>query len=74
MFYEAIGEVGVAFGGLLHEVDAAAGRIHLFAPEPVGRAGGKAKAAVDALLIKLGGRRIVIVENRGATGPVIADH
>ncbi len=61
----AVGEPGFAFGAQLHQVDAPAGRIHLFAPQRVGGAGGQAEAAVDALVVQFRCRRIVIVENGG---------
>jgi len=46
---EGLVERRVALGGGLHHVDAAAGRVHLLAPEDVGGAGGEAEAAVDAV-------------------------
>jgi hypothetical protein len=51
-----------AFGGELHQVDAAAWRVHLLAPEDVGRADGETETAVHALVDDFGGRRVVSVE------------
>ena len=55
----------LALAGLAHHVDAAAGGVHLFAPEDVGGAGGEAEAAVDAVFEELALGRIVGVEVRG---------
>ena len=52
----------VAFAREFHQVNAAAGRIHFFVPENVGRADGQAEAAVDAVLDDLFGGRMVRVE------------
>src|SRR5215218_10399807 len=53
---------GLALAPDLHQVDAAPGRVHLLAPEHVGRAGGQAEAAVDAVVDQLLGGRVVVVE------------
>ena len=52
-------------GGFGHHVDAAAGGVHLFAPEDVGGAGGEAEAAVDAVGEELFFGRVVRVEGAG---------
>ncbi len=65
---EALVERSLALGGLLHHVDAAARRIHLLAPEHVGGAGGKAEAAVHAVVDQLCFRRLVGVEVGGLCG------
>ena len=65
---EALVERSVALGGLLHHVDAAAGRIHLLAPEHVGGAGGEAEAAMYAVLDQRCFRRLVGVEVGGLCG------
>src|SRR5579859_1977077 len=46
-----------AFGGKLHQVDAAPRRIHFLAPENVGGTHRQTKAAVDALVNNGGGGR-----------------
>ena len=58
-------EGSLGLPGLAHHVDAAAGGVHLFAPEDVGGAGGKAEAAVDTIFDELALGRIVGVEVRG---------
>jgi hypothetical protein len=55
----------LAFEGHFHEIDAAAGGIHLFPPENVGGTGGKAEAAVDAFFDEFLCRRLVGVEGAG---------
>ena len=62
---EGLIEGRVALGGGLHHVDAAAGRVHLLAPEDVGGAGGKTKAAVDAVGEEGLRGRVVRVEGTG---------
>ena len=42
------------FAGEFHEIDAAAGRVHLFVPEDVSGADGQAETAVDALIDDFG--------------------
>ena len=54
---------------LLHQHDAPARRVHLLAPEHVGRAGGQAEAAVHAVVDQLGLGRADVVE-RGGRCPI----
>ena len=54
----------LALEPLLHEVDAAAGAVHLLAPQHVRRAGGQAEAAVHAVADQCRVRRVVVVEGR----------
>ncbi len=61
-------ERSFALAGLGHHVDAAAGRIHLFAPEHVGGAGGEAEAAVDAVGEEVFRRGMVCIEGAGVAG------
>jgi hypothetical protein len=53
---------GLALQPDLHQVDAATRRVHLLAPQQVGRAGRQAEAAVDAVVDQLLLRRVVQVE------------
>lgn len=55
-------DLGGAFSSGFDEVNAAAGRVHFFVPEDVGRTGGEAEAAVNALVKNFGGGRMVDVE------------
>ena len=59
---EVLAEGSFARRGLVHHVDAAARGVHLFAPQDVGGASGKAKAAVDAGIDDLLLWRVVTVE------------
>jgi hypothetical protein len=61
-------EGDLAFVDELHLVDAAARRVHFFAPEGVRGAGGQAEAAVDALVDERRGRRMVGIEGRMLVG------
>ena len=61
MAAQAAVDIGLRFGGgqvffqhILHQVDASARRIHLFAEQVVGRASGQAEAAMHALLDRFG--------------------
>jgi hypothetical protein len=65
---EGLVEGRVALGGGLHHVDAAAGRVHFFAPEDVGGTGGEAEAAVDAVGDKCGIGSVVRVEGTAFGG------
>jgi len=56
----------LAFVAHLHQVDAAARRIHLFVPEQVSGARRQAETAMHAFVDERGGGRIVLVEGAGA--------
>ena len=60
---------GLALAPDLHQVDPPPGRVHLLAPEHVGRAGGQAEAAVDAVVDQLLLGRVVVVEGGQHAGP-----
>ena len=60
---------GLALAADLHQVDPAARRVHLLAPEHVGRAGGQAEAAVDAVVDQLLLGRVMVVEGGQHPGP-----
>ena len=62
---EVLVECSVTLCDFAHHPDASAGRVHLLPPECVGRAGGKAEAAVDALVHKGGFGRTNGVESAG---------
>src|SRR6202011_2676295 len=55
-----------AFAGELHQVDAAARRIHLLAPQDIRRADRQAETAVNALFDNFIRRRMVRVEGTAA--------
>src|SRR6266508_1974180 len=59
---------GLALEPDLHQVDAAPRRVHLLAPQQVGRAGRQAEAAVDAVVDQPLVRRVVQVERRYLLG------
>src|SRR5262249_37782542 len=63
--HEGLGHPHLSFRGELHQVDAAARRVHLFAPERVGGACGQAEAAVHAVSDELLRGRVVLVEDAG---------
>src|ERR1700685_1031603 len=65
---EALVERSLALGGLLHHVDAAAGRIHLLAPEHVGGACWKTEAAMYAVLDERCFWRLMGIEVGGLGG------
>ena len=46
-----------------HEVDPAPGRVHLLAPEQIGRAGGKTETAMNAVIDELSRGRMVGIED-----------
>ena len=71
---EVLVERGFALGGFGHHVDAAAGRVHLLVPEDVGRAGGEAEAAVDAVGEELLFGRVMRVEGAGFRGLDLGQH
>ncbi len=71
---EVLVERGFALGGFGHHVDAAAGRVHLLAPEDVGGAGGEAEAAVDAVGEELFFGGVVRVEGAGLRGLDLGEH
>ena len=71
---EVLVERGFALRGFGHHVDAAAGRVHLLAPEDVGGAGGEAEAAVDAVGEELFFGRVVRVEGAGFRGLDLGEH
>ena len=65
---EGLVERRVALRRVLHHVDAAARRVHLFAPEHVGGACGQAEAAVDAVGEECFVGRVMRVEAGGLGG------
>ena len=52
VLHEGVGDGGAAFVIGAHEIDAAAGRVHLVAEHTVGRARGQAQSAVNAIQVK----------------------
>ena len=66
MRLEDVVERSFAERGFAHQPDASAWRVHLFAPEDVGGTGGKAEAAVHALVHDGGLGCVVRVEGAGA--------
>ena len=71
---EVLVEGGFALRSFGHHIDAAAGRVHLFAPENVGRTGGKAEAAVDAVGEEFFRRGMMWVEGSGLGGFDLGEH
>ena len=59
----------IALEPLLHQVDAAAGAVHLLAPQHVRGAGREAEAAVHAVADQRRVRRVVVVEGRLSAAP-----